>query len=307
MLFRSDGDDVKRLMNKSEEQTNTILRPLTEEWGSHTFPKVRLADILPIENSGISSDLYHFALQSHFDFVVTDDDLQPLFAIEFDGDSHDSKLQQRRDMRKDSLCERFQLPLLRINSLYLNESFRRMDMLSWFVNYWFAQRMIDGAYESGDIPADAYVDPMLIVTLPGTKQKFPLWLTAEVRTAFNRYCEKGLSIDPGPSSFIGVDANGAHRAIVYLAITENEGLLVETAMRAQRFNVPCAEILEAIAEHQMFDTFNNVINGDGEMVSIDAICTRLRWYGENCSMMTLSVGTQSERLRAATPELRIAQ
>jgi uncharacterized protein DUF2726 len=68
---------LKRLLNQSEKETYTILGQLTGEWGAHTFPKVRLADVLPIESSGISNDLYGFALQSHFDFVVTDYDFLP--------------------------------------------------------------------------------------------------------------------------------------------------------------------------------------------------------------------------------------
>jgi Protein of unknown function (DUF2726) len=127
---------MKRLMNLSEEKTNAVLRPLTEGWGAHTFPKVRLADVLPIEKSGIDDEAFRFALQAHFDFIVTDDDLKPLFAVEFDGDFHQSELQQRRDALKDRLCQHFRLPILRINSRYVEQSFRQMDVLSWLVNYW---------------------------------------------------------------------------------------------------------------------------------------------------------------------------
>jgi hypothetical protein len=235
--------------------------------------------------------------------VVTDDDLQPLFAVEFDGDSHAGPNQQRRDRQKDTLCERFGLPLLRINSKYVCDKFRQMDLLSWFVSYWFAQRMIDNAYESGDIPTDAYVDPMLMVTLPGRKEVFPLWLTAEVRTSFRAYHQQGRCIDPGPSSFIGVDAKNVYRGIAYMAVTQNDGLIVETAMRAKQFNVPCSEILDAILDHEMFEAFTKVLSGAGEMASLDAIRERVDWYRKTYTMMMSSMGTQSDRLRSDAPRM----
>src|ERR1035441_4957302 len=113
---------LKRLLTEYEEATNEILKPLSEKWGAHAFVKVKAASILPIENSGIDHSAFHFALQSEFDFVVTDSDFQPLFAVEFDGESHNTEKQQHRDLKKNQLCERFRFPLLRINSKYLVRS-----------------------------------------------------------------------------------------------------------------------------------------------------------------------------------------
>src|SRR5437899_12157183 len=101
---------AKRLLTQAEEAVNDVLKPLCENWGVHTFIKVRLADVLPIENSGIDNAAYHFALQSHFDFVAADSDLNPRFAVEFDGETHASNVQQQRDRQKNQLCERFCLP-----------------------------------------------------------------------------------------------------------------------------------------------------------------------------------------------------
>jgi hypothetical protein len=140
---------AKRLLTQAEEATNDILKPLCEKWGAHAFIKVRVADVLPIENSGIDDSAFRFALQSHFDFVVADADIRPLFAVEFDGNTHTSDVQQQRDGQKNQLCERFAFPLLRINSRYLVSKYRQMDVLTWFVSYWFAARMIDDAYEQG--------------------------------------------------------------------------------------------------------------------------------------------------------------
>jgi hypothetical protein len=294
---------MKRLMNRTEAETNEVLRNLTENWGAHVFPKVRVADVLPIENSGISDDLYRFALRSHFDFTVTDDGPWPLFAVEFDGDAHFSERQRRRDSQKGLLCERFDFPLLRINSRYIQRRYRQMDLLSWFVIYWFAQRMIDDAYESGSLPIDAGVDPLMCVDLPGTSRRFPLWLSADVRIAFERFYEQGQCVDPGPSVFVGSDDSGAFHAIAYMAVSDAVGLVAETAMRAQQFNVPCAEVVEAIADHQIYEEFLKLVNGKTGGVALDAVHDRVCLYGQRFEMSSCAISTQSERLRAASPKL----
>jgi hypothetical protein len=223
-----------------------------------------------------------------------------LFVVEFDGDAHSTETQRRRDAQKDFLCERFQFPLLRINSRYIHKRYRQMDLLSWFVNYWFSQRMIEEAYETGAIPGSADVDPIMFVSLPGTSRRFPLWLNSDVRIAFKRYHEQGKCIDSGPSIFVGSDETGAFRAIAYIAVTGTIVLFAETAMRAQRFNAPCIEIVQAIVDHQIYDQFVDLMKGRTDGLSLDTIGDEVRWYRQHYEWLTCGVGTQSKQLRAAS-------
>src|SRR5262245_23516917 len=101
---------LKKILNLHEEVSHKRLRKACEKYGASVYPKMRVADVLPIENSGISSDLYRFALQAHFDFLVTDNDHSPLFAVEFDGPRHRTGEQINRDERKKKLCEQFHSP-----------------------------------------------------------------------------------------------------------------------------------------------------------------------------------------------------
>ena len=81
------------------------------------------------------ADLY--ALKSHFDFVVTEDEI-PIFAVEFDGPMHAQDRQRRRDMQKFKLCRRFEFPMLRITAEYLPPHlYRGYDMLTWCIESWF--------------------------------------------------------------------------------------------------------------------------------------------------------------------------
>ena len=63
--------------------------------------------MLPIERSGIEREHYDYALRAHFDFVVSDSNHGPLFAVEFDGPSHDDEEQKARDAKKDWLARHF--------------------------------------------------------------------------------------------------------------------------------------------------------------------------------------------------------
>lgn len=72
------------LVNKYEKITNDILNEKCERYNISVHPKVRVADVFKIDNSGITNDLYSYALQSHFDFIIYNELYDPLFAVEFD-------------------------------------------------------------------------------------------------------------------------------------------------------------------------------------------------------------------------------
>jgi hypothetical protein len=87
---------MKRILNRPEETTHERLRAVCVGWNARVYAKLRVADVLPVEGSGISDVEFAFALRSHFDFVVTDNDHTPLFAVEFDGPVHEEDAAQRR-------------------------------------------------------------------------------------------------------------------------------------------------------------------------------------------------------------------
>ena len=77
-----------KLLNKSEELTFQKLSSVIKDHGVRLFSKPRVADVLPIDCSGIEDDLFAYCLKAHFDFIVTDSETKPLFAIEYDGPLH---------------------------------------------------------------------------------------------------------------------------------------------------------------------------------------------------------------------------
>jgi hypothetical protein len=121
---------------------------------------MRVADVLPIEESGIPSHLFSFALKSHFDFVVCGDNHKPFFAVEFDGPGHRKRDQQQRDAQKDELCRIFSFPMLRINSNYLLKRYNNASLLRWIISARELQNAFDDAQAKGHIPYDEPFDPV---------------------------------------------------------------------------------------------------------------------------------------------------
>ena len=168
----------RKLLNLSEQLTHQRLQVVAQYWAGYVFPKVRLADVFPINHSGISSVHFTFALKSHFDFIVTDAEYQPQFAVEFDGECHGENVQVARDKMKNELCDRFDFPLLRINHSFLDSCFGQTDMLSWFTNVWFCAREHERQQQNGGIPHDDIFDPRFVIGHPGASKEFPLWICA---------------------------------------------------------------------------------------------------------------------------------
>src|SRR6185437_1942975 len=106
---------LKRIFNIGEAQTFAIAEEVGRATGTRAFAKIRIADVLTIANSGISDDLYKYALSGHFDVLVYQNEI-PYLAIEFDGSGHGSK----NDEKKNGLCDLFGLPMVRIGPQHID-------------------------------------------------------------------------------------------------------------------------------------------------------------------------------------------
>jgi Protein of unknown function (DUF2726) len=152
------------LVNAGEVETDAVLREVADKLGVRVFPKPRVADVLNIDKSGLSSTEYTYALKAHLDFVVADEkDGRPHFAVEFDGAYHESSIDaQRRDEMKGAICDRLGLPLLRIDADYLRDV-KGFRLLAWLVELWFLYEAFSEQQERGYIPWDEPFDAYSVV------------------------------------------------------------------------------------------------------------------------------------------------
>jgi len=144
----------KILANHYEAAVHTAIKGVIEKNDCTVFPKVRVADALDIDRSGIDNEAYSYALKAHFDFLIADKSSLAKFAVEFDGPSHDTLEVQRKDALKNSICEKLGLPLLRVTADYLEEENESMSLLAWLIDVWFIFEVFLDAQEAGSIPLD---------------------------------------------------------------------------------------------------------------------------------------------------------
>jgi hypothetical protein len=107
---------TKRLLSSEGEAK---LHSLTESLfgggiSSRVHLKPRLADIFDIDLPIWTCDERNFMLMAHFDILITDDDFNPKFAIEFDGQFHSDQKQRERDNLKNGICHKAFFQLVRI-------------------------------------------------------------------------------------------------------------------------------------------------------------------------------------------------
>jgi hypothetical protein len=281
---------VKQILNLHEAVTHQRLSKMCKEYSASVYPKMRIADVLPIENSGIDDSLFRFALMAHFDFVVVEKQ-NPIFAVEFDGPSHDSDQQKWRDEKKFHLCRHFDFSLLRITARYLPSIYRGYDLLSWCVEQWFLLRGLAEAQSRGELPPDELIDPMMIVGLPGREGLFPMWLSAEPRSKIESLCKGGQCHDFAPSDWVGVDESHNYHGIMWLCISEDSFIYAEVSARAQNFPIIVSELVSEVLTFDLFKTLQRVLRGEELLVSGPFIDRLVNTYSERYQM-TMAAGSK---------------
>jgi hypothetical protein len=254
-----------RVLNLHEEAALQELEALGSKYGYRVHSKMRVADVLPIEGSGISKELFSFALKSHFDFVVCDKAHVPLFTVEFDGPTHLDPRQERRDAKKDEICRIFSFPMLRIKFNHLLKRYNNASLLRWIISAWELQKDFVRGQEEGTVPDTEDFDPMWLFHPGNTIEEIhPHVIALRARLQMERLRKKGAVKYAFPFSFVGTDEADNYRGIEYIMIDENTAVCVESAMRRQNFPVEMGQLFGELLAILLFDKLSNYLEtGDG--------------------------------------------
>jgi hypothetical protein len=156
---------LKPLLNQGEGAVLEIAGVVCDATGTKAFAKFRIADAVRIDNSGISNELYSYALSAHFDVLVSKDN-KAFLAIEFDGDGHDPK----NDTKKAALCDQFGIPMVRVTQSHLNAKLFEDTSIAFFIWQLFCvDAFLD---EYGSDPYEPY-DPAWFVSVAGKTRNWP--------------------------------------------------------------------------------------------------------------------------------------
>lgn len=157
-------------VNQYESLTDEILVGVADRYDARVCPKVRIADALNINQSGISNEQFTYALKAHFDFVIIDENSLASFAVEFDEPHH---IKDRdaivRDRMKGEICNNLGLPLLRIGSQGLEE-IDDATVLAWIADTYFIRQAFLLAQAQKLIPLDAEFEWRMFLPLQDGSQ-----------------------------------------------------------------------------------------------------------------------------------------
>ena len=115
----------KRLFGIKEKLVKDILENQFLGTNYKILSKVRLCDVITLDqDEKLAKEDYNFLRTAHFDFVIypNEDNAEAIFAVEFDDVYHQTDPEQRlRDIRKNRLCHKAELNLIRIDDKALEE------------------------------------------------------------------------------------------------------------------------------------------------------------------------------------------
>ena len=212
-------DRRKKIINFSEAKTERRLIKVANQNAARVCPKMRIADVLDIDHSGISNERYRYALQAHFDFVVVNAESSlPLFAVEFDGPQHSDPDQAHRDRMKNEICERLGLPLARVGDEHIHKQVRDMDFLTWLTEVFFCSKSFDEAQAEGQVQSDEIFMPELAASIGVSSRLFPLSRAAEARTKFPTWFREGAIENRMPLHLSGYTEDGEALALVVVGV-----------------------------------------------------------------------------------------
>jgi hypothetical protein len=275
------GSERLRLLNGHERLTFEEIKKVTDKIGVSVYPKVRIADVLRIDRSGLSNEEYTYSLKAHFDFVVCNSEDMPEFSVEFDGPTHAEEEQHRKDILKNTICRRFNYPLLRINTNYLNKQYMNdVTLLAWIIDVHYLELAFYEEQKKGQVPYDEPFDPFLMVSSDASTRLFdyPYWLSADVRVKVQRLAKTRKVQDLTSSGFIGYDAEHNLCGIEFIRINDGQGICVESGLQRQNFPGRFFDLFSEILFVQLFKKIEDYLATGRHLEPLDTIYDRVKKY-----------------------------
>lgn len=130
---------LRPLTNLSEAIVSDQLHRGLDGSSWHVVPHLPIRDVIQIVDERLTVDELNMIGYGHFDFALYPSrqfDTPPAFVVEFDGPGHQDPQQTERDITKNRLCQRVDLPLLRLTADDLTPLEQRT------VVAWIAERFV---------------------------------------------------------------------------------------------------------------------------------------------------------------------
>lgn len=144
---------LRKFRNFSEDRIQQQIRAVIGRHSAELHEKVRVADIVNIAMLD-RHELGTYALQSHFDFVLVDENQHAVAAIEFDGPGHNTS----NDEKKNSICNQANLTLFRIYGFQEVRDINAMTLTRYLVELVFHARVFQHMKDDGHLdPSEPFM------------------------------------------------------------------------------------------------------------------------------------------------------
>lgn len=266
------------LVNGDEVRTDGALREAASEIGYRIDAKVRVADTLDIDDSGLSNEAYGYAMKAHFDWVVSDaETTEARFAVEFDGLSHQSVAARRKDELKDGICERLDLPLLRIDGMVLRP-YRQRTVLAVLVEAWALYEGFIEAQESGTMPLDEVFDPHMSLDAHIEEGRLVVeqpYNLAATPAALLRRLRRSGQIPAWRRALRSQE--GTHHAFAWAYLPDGRVIVGRAAVRSSSFPAfPSYDLADDLSFLDLADRLQRYLEGDASVVeTVDRLVERV--------------------------------
>ena len=294
-IVTQNSNRLKTLMNRGEYALLNIAQTICTVTETKPFAKMRIADVVDINGSGISDDLYRYALSAHFDVLISKNN-RAFLVIEFDGTGHDP----RNDYKKAALCDWFGIPMVRVKENHLSNRVFEDTAAGFLIWQLFC---VDAFLEQcGNDPYEPY-DPAWFLSVAGKDRSWPFAYVDRWRARLRRPLqEAGTRLDPTVRDFYsyGLVQFGAfeftyNRALEFRSacgqvVGENRVVWGEAnfeievhGLEGRRAELFCevATFVEGIAAEQMYREVISFLGGNGKAIGIEVIQAKIsQWKAE---------------------------
>lgn len=274
---------VPVLVNRKEHEADSLLREVGVENRDRLLTKVRLADVVqPGDWMTTRAELGTFALKSHLDFVMVEEDTSiPLFAVEIDGSQHSRAVtQRRRDLMKDELCRAAHLPLLRVTSEFSRREGKHI-LLKYVCDAFYKSLMFEEAQKARAIPWDEPFDHASFIERDEeTGEVLFGSIDARARLDLLKISQAGAIPHHAPDSWLGdKDDWGNIRAEVYLPVGNHMTLVGTSQVRHFGFfGMPASELAEELAVLELRREVERWLNGEAVALAPETFRARFRAF-----------------------------
>lgn len=108
---------ARPLLTRREYRFYMLLRETARTHHCLVCPKVGVKDLLQVSDSRNYMKYFHKIAQKHVDFVICDEQLHVLFALELDDSTHETRDARKRDHFKNKAFHAAGIPLKRISDI----------------------------------------------------------------------------------------------------------------------------------------------------------------------------------------------